>query len=149
MKRPHIPLAVRESVVDRQMRIAGFRPSWASQQGKSVAKRLRMKLEEFFGCRPVELHHAPALTNRERVVRWVKGHGDEEAYVPPANDPEYLVYLPADDHDIETRVRGQHGQYADLALARKRKRIARKKLKRFKRKILQRVNPWPRKSYGN
>ncbi len=117
-RRPYIPLSIRERVIDDQMREAKFTPTWASQQGRSVATRLRFKLEEFFGCVPVELHHRPALVNRQR-----KENG---SYDPPPNDPDFLVYLPADDHDIETRVRGQHGQYSDLALARKRKRKERK-----------------------
>ncbi len=131
LHRPYIPLHVREEVLDSQMQEAGFSPSWASQQGRSVATRLRLKLEEFFGCVPVELHHRPALCNRV---------GDSIfGYIPPANDPDYLVYLPADDHDIETRVRGQHGQHSDLALARKRKRKERK-ARRPKRKWPSR--PW-------
>ena len=84
--------------------------------------RVKRKLEEFFCGEPVELHHRPALCNRE--THPVVG------YVPHANDPDYLVYLPASDHDIETRVRGQHGAHSDLALARKRKRAERKKTKR-------------------
>ncbi len=132
LPRPHIPLHVREEVLDSQMQEAGFSPSWASQQGRSVAARLRLKLEEFFGCVPVELHHRPALVNRR--------HFGETRYVPDANDPDYLVYLPAADHDIETRVRGQHGQHSDLGLARKRKRIERK-AKRPKRK-------WPSRQFS-
>ncbi len=139
MKRPHIPLHVRESVIDQQMREAGFTPSWASQQGHSTTTRLRLKLEEFFGCIPVELHHRPALCNRHLIVNgeWL---GRPAVYIPDANDPDYLVYLPANEHDIETRVRGQHGQHSDLGLARKRKRIARK-AKRPKRK-------WPSRPFS-
>jgi hypothetical protein len=46
-------------------------------------------------------------------------------YDPPANSADHLIYLAADDHDIETRVRGLHGQHSDLGIARKNKRIAR------------------------
>ncbi len=121
LARPHIPWLVREVVIDRQMAAARFTPTWASRQGKSAATRLRMKLEEFFGCVPVELHHRPALCNRQRYADKIGIH-----YDPPANSVEHLVYLPAADHDIETRVRGQHGQHSDLGLARKRKRKERK-----------------------
>ncbi len=137
LRRPHIPLRMRELVVDRQMREARFTPSWASQQGNNTATRLRFKLEEFFGCVPVELHHRPALVNRY-AGRDI--FGDIMFYHPDANDPDYLVYLPADDHDIETRVRGLHGQHSDLGLARKRKRIERK-AKRPKRK-------WPSRQFA-
>ena len=129
MTRRYIPLCIREMVLDQQMDAAGFTPSWAARQGPTY-KRLEMKLREFFDCVPVELHHRPALCNRER---------DGDDYIPRANDPAFLTYLPVDDHDIETRVRGQHGQYSDLALRRKRKRIERKKT-RPKRK-------WPKRSF--
>jgi hypothetical protein len=135
LSRPHIPLYVRELALDHQMRAAGFGTSWASQQGRSVAVRLRLKLEEFFGGVPVELHHRPALLNREIIRRKDGSLG----YLPDANNPDYLVYLTAEDHDIETHVRGQHGQYSDLAMARKRKRKERK-AKRPKRK-------WPSRSF--
>lgn len=117
LPRPYIPLSVRERVIDEQMAEAKLQPTWAARTAKSISKRVRFKLEEFFGNRPVELHHRPALVNRQR---------DGDDYIPRANDPDYLIYLPADDHDIETRVRGQHGQYSDLAMARKRKRRERK-----------------------
>jgi hypothetical protein len=74
-------------------------------------------LFELFGLVKVELHHRPALMNRLQV---------DGKYFPDAADPDYLVYLPVDKHDIETRVRGLHGQHSDLAIARKRKRIERK-----------------------
>jgi hypothetical protein len=135
LPRPYIPLYMRELALDRQMRKAGFEPSWASQRGRSIATRLRLKLEEFFGCVPAELHHRPALLNREIIRRKDGSLG----YLPPANDPYYLVYLTAGDHDIETRVRGQHGQHSDLALARKRKRKERK-AKQPKRK-------WPSRKF--
>ena len=79
---------------------------------------LKLLLFELFGLTKAELHHRPALCNRN-----VDGNGN---YDPAANDPEFLIYLPVDDHDIETRVRGLHGQHSDLAIARKRKRIERK-----------------------
>jgi len=75
------------------------------------------QLRTLLSCDALELHHRPALCNRER---------DGDDYIPRANDPAYLIFIPAADHDIETRVRGLHGDYSDLAKARKRKRIARK-----------------------
>jgi hypothetical protein len=101
--------------------------------------RLSVVLEALFGDAKVELHHRPALVNRQR-----KNNGD---YVPDANDPEYLFYVPEDEHDIETRVRGLHGQHSDLALARKHKRKERKakrrKIKWASRPLRSRSN-WPR-----
>ena len=140
LHRPYIPLYIREMALDRQMREVGVQTSWASRQGRSVATRLRMKLEEFFGCIPAELHHRPALCNRQRDA---SGY-----YIPRANDPEYLIYLPADEHDVETRVRGQHGDYSDLAKARKRKRKERKAKRRktqWPSRSLRSANRWPKK----
>lgn len=101
--------------------------------------RLKRLLGVLFGELPVELHHRPALVNRV-FLRVEKNRGPIIGYMPDANDPDYLVYLPADEHDIETRVRGQHGQHSDLALARKRKRKERK-AKRPKRK-------WPSRPFA-
>jgi hypothetical protein len=72
------------------------------------------------------------LVNRRRYQR---NPGAEVKYIPPANSPDHLVYLLKDDHDVETRVRGQHGQHSDLALARKRKRK--------ERKAKRRKHKWP------
>jgi hypothetical protein len=108
---------VRELVIDRQMTLLGVQPTLAAKYAGSTEKRVRLKLEEFFAGAPVELHHRPALLNR------ISKNGK---YHPDANDPEYLVYLEAGDHDVETRVRGLHGQHSDLGLARKRRRRERK-----------------------
>ena len=137
LPRPHIPLSVREQVIDRQMRDAGIaEPKFTKYHG-STATRIAVKITALFGENKVELHHRPALVNRLR-----KRSGK---YLPDANDPNFLVYLPAYEHDIETRVRGQHGQYSDLALVRKRKRKERK-AKRPKTKwasrALRSANRW-------
>lgn len=137
LHRPHIPWSVREQVIDRQAAAAGFAPTWAADaHSRSAEQRVRWKLEEFFAGKAVELHHRPALCNR---VRDRTGLG-RTYYIPGANDPDYLIYLLAgagEEHDVETRVRGQHGQHSDLALARKRRRKERK-AKRPKRK-------WPKR----
>jgi hypothetical protein len=110
------------------------------------------QLANHLGCSPgeLELHHRPALVNRNcrfksgnHTVDFppgtvatgycyfppgtvVTGYYYFVGYVPDANDPDYLVYVPKQDHDIETRVRGQGAQLSDLAIARKRKRKERK-----------------------
>ena len=116
LKRPHIPLSVRIKVAERQLRATGKRPLLNYYLG-SDSQLLKGMLFDLFGDAPIELHHRPALINRQRL---------NDKYIPDANDPDYLVYLPTDDHDIETRVRGLHGQYSDLGLRRKRKRVERK-----------------------
>lgn len=123
LPRPYIPLAVRVQVAERQLKnIEYYDPPQ-----KPLSARLRKllavigelwRLNLGYVPKKMELHHRPALVNRRR-----KRNGD---YDPPATHPDYLVYLPADEHDIETRVRGLHGQHSDLGLARKRKRAERK-----------------------
>jgi hypothetical protein len=139
LPRPHIPLEVRCVVAERQLAEAGKeRPRFA--QYHPYGLRLRVVLEAMFGDAKVELHHRPALVNRQR-----KRNGK---YIPDANDPDYLIYLREDDHDIETRVRGLHGQHSDLALARKRKRKERKAARpktRWASRPLQSASRWPKK----
>lgn len=132
--RPYIPLRVRVQVAERQLR---ERCGYTVTNHKRDGKWLKVLLRELFGDQPVELHHRPALCNRVQCLSSIAGG---VRYEPDANDPDYLVYLPADEHDIETRVRGQHGQHSDLALARKRKRKERK-AKRPKRK-------WPSRPFA-
>jgi hypothetical protein len=150
LPRPYIPLAVRVKVAERQLREA--HPLAASilyglDEPMPLGKRLRRLLAALFPVGKVELHHRPALTNRRRYQR---NPSAEVKYIPPANSPDHLVYLLKDDHDIETRVRGQNGQHSDLALARKRKRKERKERRpkhpgekywRMKRKLQRR---WPK-----
>jgi len=51
-------------------------------------------------------------------------------YLPDANDPEYLRYIPADQHRIKTFVRGEHGQRSDTAqIKRNRRRLKPRKPK--------------------
>lgn len=159
LHRPYIPWSVREQVINRQMAEANFTETWAIKYAGSTARRVRWKLEEFFAGKAVELHHRPALVNRQRCCtgcgstqtlgELLREHPlavsccperDMSGYKPDANDPDFLVYLVAgagEEHDVETRVRGQHGQHSDLALARKRRRAERKR-NRPKRK-------WPKR----
>ena len=132
--RPYIPIAIRVQVALRQAQAIGF---IAVDQSLTKKEQLKLLLYVLFGDAKVDLHHAPALVNRRR-----KKNGD---YDPPANSPDHLEYMREDDHDIQTRIRGQHGQHSDLALARKMKRIAKTRdPTRRKTKIPQRVNPWPK-----
>jgi hypothetical protein len=63
--------------------------------------------------------------------------GEIWVYEPDANDPEYLVYRPhgaqhAGSHDVKTRIRGEHGQFSDIAMIkrqRRRERPAKRKAK--------------------
>lgn len=144
LHRPYIPLSVRARVIERQCLEVGIAPM--IDDSISSANRIAFNLKECFGAQKVELHHRPAITNRQKYVR-----NGETFYKPDANDPDYLVYLPADEHDIETRIRGQHGQHSDLALVRKRKRKERK-AKRPKTKWpsrpLKSASRWPKRKFS-
>jgi hypothetical protein len=142
LPRPYIPLKIKIQVAERQASesvlwrdaIMPLGIKWTLRQ------RLTSALTFLFGSLPVELHHRPALCNRP-----CSGAG---VYEPDANDPDYLVYVPKDEHDIETRVRGQHGDYSDLAKARKRKRKERKAKRRkthWPSRPLRSANRWPKK----
>jgi hypothetical protein len=135
--RPYIPLSIREQVIDRQLREADVQEPRFTKYHGSAATRIAGKIAALFGENKVELHHRPALVNRTR-----KRSGK---YLPDANDENFLVYLPEDEHDIETRVRGQHGQHSDLALVRKRKRKERKAKRRktkWPSRALRSANRW-------
>lgn len=149
LPRPHIPLAVRVQVAERQCHERG-----ASIDGM-IVKPLRNQLEvllfRLFGISPVELHHRPALTNRKNIMK----NGAIIAYDPPANDSRFLVYLLEDEHDVETRVRGLHGQHSDLGLARKNKRIAKNHDPKHRRVKIKsrgfqkgRKRKWPKRKFG-
>ncbi len=100
--------------------------------GKLLASLLD-RLARLLGCDVADLRldHDPALENRKKVFK--KGvHVD---YEPPANDPEHLRYRPHGtqfdgSHDVKTRIRGDHGQLSDNALAKKNRRIERKRAAR-------------------
>ena len=132
LPRPYTPYRLRVQVAENlfKRRFGGFPIGDVFGDGRTPLKvRLNRLLLALFGDVKVHLHHRPALCNRER-------RGDRH-YYPDANDPDYLVFLPAAEHDIETRVRGQHGQHSDQGLLRKSKRIERKR-KRPRKKLRSR-----------
>lgn len=134
LPRPYIPLAVRVEVAERQMKEATGCVSTNSfgvplnVAGGPLRARLDAALFHLSrgGAAKLELHHRPALVNRRKI----KKLGVIVRYTPDANDPRHLFYLPDDDHDIETRVRGLRGQHSDLAMARKNKNIAENRAKK-------------------
>jgi hypothetical protein len=133
LPRPYIPLAVRIQVAERQVmerpnpyfcvgprRREGYRK-------KIKADYLAWLLNTLFGNAKVELHHRPALVNRTSGIDTVHG---KVRYIPDANDPEHLVYLPKGEHDLETRIRGLGAQRSDLSQRRYLKKVAHNRLKR-------------------
>ncbi len=168
--RPYIPLDIRVIVASRQLRERGapldrsilyglglqFAEDFPGDPTLSFGRKLRSLLSALFGDAKVELHHRPALVNRPRNRR---GNG----YIPPANDPDHLIYLEEGAHDIETRVRGVGALRSDLSQARYLKKVSRNretrpKTSRFpkfssrvKRTTKLKIKPkWPKRSFeGN
>ena len=85
-------------------------------------------------------------------------------YIPDANDPEHLFYRPhgaqfAGSHDVKTRIRGDHGQFSDLALIKRERRRQKKATpakrdftfrtnkSKLKRKWPKRKTNWPKRSF--
>jgi hypothetical protein len=131
LTRPYIPLRVRLQVAERQYKQRfGFWPDFTGNKA-TLGASLRAILRDLFDGRKVHLHHFPALCNRQIISSKSEG---VVCYRPSANDPDHLTYIEADAHDVWTRVRGPHGDYSDLAKARKRKRVERKR-KRPRRKL--------------
>lgn len=123
--RPYIPLQIRVIVASRQLRERGFELDLHllhslenNFENMSSGRKLKVLLHALFKGAKVELHHRPALVNRPRNRR---GNG----YIPPANDPDHLIYLEEGAHDIETRVRGVGAQRSDLSQARYLKKVSR------------------------
>ena len=125
-----VAVAERQYLASRPLRLELF-----LIPDRCLKARLEWLLMEIFGKARYELHHDPALTNRD--FDWFS-----QTYDPPANDPRYLIYLRKDAHGIRTRVRGEHGQHSDLAIRRIRKRRAKKAQQKRKHKIKGKSS-WP------
>jgi hypothetical protein len=127
LPRPNVPTAIELAVVLRQL--GGFDVAAMVAAAKKERRLGAQRDSSLFvlACDlgvlvdTLELHHRPSLVNRDKIFSC----GIQVGYDPPANSADHLIYLAADDHDIETRVRGLHGQHSDLGIARKNKRIAR------------------------
>ena len=138
--RPAIPLEVKCQVVLRQL--GGLFPEetlQAAKKDRCLGRVLNVWLSEFaqiIGCEVSELRldHDPPLALRPQERR---GLGRKTYYTPDANDPEHLFYRPhgaqhAGSHDVKTRIRGEHGQFSDIAMIkrqRRRERPAKRKAK--------------------
>jgi hypothetical protein len=129
--RPHVPVEVKCRVVLRQLGemfvdqvLADARTAKMSL-GSLLAGRLSV-LADLLKCEIAELRldHDPPLAAREIVK--TNGRG-QNYYKPMANDPEYLNYRPhgaqhEGSHDVKTRIRGDHGQFSDVALIKRQRR---------------------------
>lgn len=140
LKRPYISLKIRIAVAERQCRDYGLVVIRAPSVSSKIWLGSLLRALSVFLPGRLELHHRPALVNRHR-----KRNGE---YDPPANDPDYLVYLAKPEHDIETRVRGIGAQRSDLSQRRYLKHVARNRLKQSKpkrkwpkRRMMSAINP--------
>lgn len=155
LPRPSIPLAIRLDVAMRQAgleaaeRLGYINVAKSSRKVGALLESYLVDLAARMGCPrdQLQLHHDPALENREKII---KG-GVIVGYKPDANDPEHLFYLPFgaeydDSHYIRTNVRGQNGQFSDNMLA-KRERKRKRKAERCRtgkvKKIANRKTAWP------
>jgi len=176
--RPPIPLEVKCRVLLRQLgeifpdRVIDdnrFRPDDAYMKGIGVFvprglgalhARLMDRFAELIGCKPEDLRldHDPALGLREKT-----GEGKRTVYKPAANDPEHLIYRPhgaeyEGSHDVKTRIRGERGQFSDVALMKRERRRQKRAeiedsscpVERFlksKQKIRSGKTKWPKRSF--
>ena len=138
--RPSIPLSIQCQVAEVQLArcLTTFNSLAVPEKPLWMRKQILLTmLAKQIGCRvdELELHHRPALVNRPWDAR-------KKDYVPPANDPEHLIYLNATDHDIETRVRGVGAQRSDLSQRRYLKRVERNRSGKIKR-------AWPKRAFAS
>lgn len=161
--RPAIPVEVKCRVVLRQL--GEFFPEDVLMAHRFVPRDHRKRshgrllseklaaLAELLRCEVSELRldHDPPLGARQR-----KGEGKNTIYMPDANDPEYLRYRPhgaqhAGSHDVKTRIRGDHGQYSDIALIKRERRRQRnkpaKKSSILAKSAVRKKYRWPKRSF--
>ena len=134
--RPYIPLKTRCQVAERQLVRLGH-PKFVTMEDKHFAHRLGWLLRDLatrLGCEvsDLRLDHDPPLAARPCERR---GLGRKTYYMPDANDPAHLHYRPhgaqfEGSHDVKTRIRGEHGQFSDLALIKRKRRHENPKLKK-------------------
>lgn len=145
--RPHIPLSVRVEVAERQVKglaEASIIPSiwWsiyqaAAHEGLSMRSRLASllgRMSEVVGVAKFELDHFPALILRDFKVDRRKPQA--AWYSPSANDPDFLLYRPQQDHQQKTTgrkpgaLRTVTSKGSDIGLKTKFARLERKSTKR-------------------
>ena len=167
LPRPPIPVAVKLTAALLNLGVSAWLTKLTVDH--AISHRQAGRHLEFFlevladkrGCAisDLQLDHDPALQNREKLVELSTGgryrvivvpkDAKVLRYWPDANDPEHLFWRPhgtqfAGSHDVKTRLRGDHGQLSDNALAKKeRKRLRKLNPNRRRAKIPQRKNPWP------
>lgn len=156
--RPHIPFDVRCRVALRQLGemwpdrvIAENKGRYGPLLDELITRLARLLSDEEIV--ELQLDHDPPLGAREK--RYGGGLSPMTRYTPDANDPEHLIYRLKVAHGIKTRVRGEHGQYSDLALikrARRREKKVEKKRHVWRstglgKKKTRPKTRWPKRSF--
>lgn len=139
LPRRHIPLSIRCQVAARQVRAIGIDPA-QFEDVSPLSERLDFLLTALFHGEDCQLDHEPALVNRKQIR---DRDGVLLRYEPDEHDPDCLIYRLKHDHLIKTVVRGDHGQFSDVVLA-KRARRREKKAAKAKRKTKWQSKPWPK-----
>jgi hypothetical protein len=165
--RPHIPIEVRCRVILRQIgemwpgRVINDHRTMPGGLGQLLKSRLEL-FADITRCEVADfrLDHDPPLGARPKRLSTVLGH---DVYTPDANDPDHLFYRPhgaqfEGSHDVKTRIRGDHGQFSDIALIKRQRRrervpkpkrpfasVSRSKLRRTKRKQKIPSRPFPKR----
>lgn len=127
--RPSIPVEVKLRVILRQLgELWPLSVIDTAKKNRAMGRQLAGLLESFaqtIKCKveDLRLDHDPPLGARQQF----KNDRGEVRYVPDANDPEHLHYRPhgtqfENSHDVKTRIRGDHGQFSDLALIKRERR---------------------------
>lgn len=140
--RPHIPLAVRLQVAQRQLEARGINTGVIDRLSDNAA-RLRVKLSVLFGDEKPHLDHNPALILRTFNPRTGK-------YKPDANDPDFLVYRTVHDHHLKTNVAGDGALRSDTAARMHQRRMDENRglrKRRPKAKIKSRTS-WPKRKFN-
>lgn len=115
--RPHIPIATRVEVAERQLGVCFV---------GTLARRLDWALKQLFGDEDYHLDHDPPLAARHKRFSRAGAFID---FDPPANSPLHLIYRTKEKHRVKTYVRGEHGQFSDRMLINRAKRRERKQTK--------------------
>lgn len=152
--RPYIPVEVRCRVLFRQL--GEMFPDKVivpnSRRFGSLLRDLQNRLANLLTCKveDLRLDHDPPLALRIKRKKF-DGKKWITLYSPDANAPACLRYRPhgsqfEGSHDIKTRVRGDHGQFSDLALIRREKKRA-KKLKKKPHVWRSSSTRWPKRPF--
>lgn len=116
LRRPHIPISTRVLVAARQLQERyELGVVLAASLIKGKRRQLQFMLVALFGDERPHLDHDPCL-----ALRFFNEETGE--YDPPANSVEHLVYRTKSEHDVKTRIRGDHGAFSDHAMIRREKK---------------------------